>query len=252
MSSLIGVVGESGHGKSTAIENLPPESTMLINIVNKPLPFMGWKKKYTPFDWGEPDAQGVPTKSTGNYIQINNFRAASDQITKLLVHVNKYRPEIKHVVIDDYQYLMSGEFMNRAKEGGWEKFTDIGLHAWQILEVGRNLREDLKLFILAHVEDKDVKGSLETKKKMKTIGKMLDEKVTLEGYFSIVLFCHINPDPLPGQEKYTFATQTDGATTAKSPKGMFPAHIPNDLWLVSQRIDEYFEEGLTLEESKVF
>lgn len=240
MGTLVGIVGRSGHGKSTSIEGLDPTSTAIINVVGKPLPFMGWKKNFTPVS---------PDLSEGNYIRITNHLTASNNIVTALNTFSQRRPDIKEVVVDDYQYIMSYEYMKRAKQHGWDKFTDIGIHAFNILEVVSYLRDDMKVYILAHLEDKT--SGMDSTKKIKTIGKLLDEKITLEGLFTVVLFCDPDTEERDLSKRFRFITVSDGVTTAKSPKGMFPEYIPNNLGVVSKRIDEYYE-GITLEQSSLF
>lgn len=221
MSEIIAVVGQTGTGKSTAVEMLNPKETAIINIVGKPLPFRGWKAKYN--------------SQNRNYF----VSVSAKDIVSALIKINDTRPEIKTIVIDDFQYLMSTEFMNRSDEEGWKKFTDIARHAWDVINTGRNLREDLKVFVLSH--DEIIMENYTPKRKIKTIGKMLDDKVTLEGLFTIVLFTDISKDQNTNELKYSFITQNDGTTTAKSPKGMFKDFmIPNDLSYVIKCIDEYY------------
>lgn len=153
MSEIIAVVGQTGTGKSTSIESLNPKETVIINIVGKPLPFKGWKKNYTPL-----------TKQGGNFYVSND----SAKIVSILNHVSDNRPDVKVIVIDDFQYLMSSEFMNRSSEQGWQKFTDIGRHAWDVINTAKNLREDLKVFILSH--DEVMAETYPPKRKIKTIG----------------------------------------------------------------------------------
>ena len=224
MSELIAIVGQTGTGKSTAVRTLDPKETVIINIVGKPLPFKGWKKDYRP---------GI--QQGGNFYT----GADADQIVKVLDYIDKNRPEIRNIVIDDLQYLMSTEFMNRAQEQGWQKFTDIGKHMWDVLNKSKSLREKLKVYMLTHDEQTD---TLLTKRKIKTIGKLLDDKVTLEGLFTVVLFTDVVKNNETQQMEYRFITQNDGTTTAKSPMDMFPSlYIPNDLALVSKYIDAYYE-----------
>jgi len=228
MSEIIAVVGQTGTGKSTAVESLNPKETVIIGMVNKPLPFRGWKKNYT---------NGI--QQGGNYLISHD----SEQIVKVLKYIDKERPDIKFIVIDDFQYLMSTEFMNRSDEkgsNGWDKYIDIARHAWDVITTPESLREDLKVFILTH--DETVQENFQPKRKIKTVGKMLDEKVTLEGLFTTVLFTDVSKDNATGKLKYTFITQNDGTTTGKSPRGMFDdMEIPNDLQYVSEKIDSYNE-----------
>ena len=224
MSEIIAVVGQTGTGKSTSIESLNPKETVIINVIGKPLPFRGWKQKYVPM-----------TKEGGNFY----VNTDSAKIVTVLKMVSDSRPEVKTIVIDDFQYLMSSEFMNRSTEQGWHKFTDIGRHAWDVIQSAKSLREDLKVFILSH--DEVMPDTYPPKRKIKTIGKMLDEKVTLEGLFTVVLFTDVSKDQDKGGLQYKFITQNDGTTTSKSPKGMFSEiTIPNDLALVIKAIDSYY------------
>jgi ABC-type dipeptide/oligopeptide/nickel transport system ATPase component len=225
MSTLVGIVGQSGSGKSTSIETLNPKETVIINVSNKPLPFRGWKSNYVAKKLSE----------GGNYAVTDS--AAT--IITALEYISKSRPEIKHIVIDDSQYLMSFEFMAKAKEKGYDKFTNIAKNTFDVLNVARNLRDDLIVFSLYHEEE--VSDNFAKRRKIKTIGKLLDDKITLEGLFTIVLFTEV----VTGEDNntnYYFSTQTDGSSTAKSPKGMFEEKlIPNDLKVVAESINSYYQ-----------
>jgi len=224
MSEIIAVVGQTGTGKSTSIENLDSKETVIIGMTNKPLPFRGWKAKYTA---------GI--QEGGNFL----ITYDAEKIVKVLDYISKSRPEIKQIIIDDFQYLMSSEFMNRSDESGWQKFTDIAKHAWNVITKARDLRDDLKVFFLCH--DEIITENFQPKRKIKTIGKMLDEKVTLEGLFTVVLFTDIQKVQNEDQLNYTFITQNDGTTTGKSPRGMFEnLNIPNDLNDVIKKINAYY------------
>lgn len=158
MSERVAVIGDTGEGKSTAIETLDPEETAIVNIMGKPLPFRGWKRKYKPID---------PKNKTGNYFVTQK----SDQIVKMMDHISKEREDIKVIIIDDFQYTMSSEFMDRASEKGWDKFNEIGQHAWNIVKKAGNLREDIKVIFLAH--DETVEENYQPKRKIKTIGESI-------------------------------------------------------------------------------
>ena len=133
--------------------------------------------------------------------------------------------------IDDSQYLLCFEMFERAKETSYSKFTDFALNFYNLIQfVIKRLPENKIVYFLHHTET-DANGRV----KAKTIGKMLDEKLTVEGLFSIVLLCRTD-----GQRHY-FETQSDGYTTAKSPMEMFDREIDNDLKLVDAKIREYFE-----------
>jgi hypothetical protein len=134
---------------------------------------------------------------------------------------------------------MSFEFMDRAQESGWDKFTEIGLHAFDVIQKATSLRGDQKVFILAHEETE--KSGIKTRRKIKTIGKMLDDKINLEGLFTIVVFTEIRPQEEDIQERYKFSTQTDSESTAKAPMGMFDEkYIPNDLQFMAEKINDFY------------
>jgi hypothetical protein len=225
MSEIIAVVGTTGTGKSTSVETLDAKETVIIGIIDKPLPFRGWKQKYT---------SGI--QQGGNFLVSHD----SAQIVKVLNYVSDSRPEIKQIIVDDFQYIMSTEFMNRAAETGWQKFTDIAKHVWDVINTAKSLREDLKVVFLTH--DEIITENFQPKRKIKTIGKLLDDKVTLEGLFTVVLFTDVQKNKEKNGLEYTFITQNDGTTTAKSPRGMFATlNIPNDLAVILSTINEYYE-----------
>lgn len=216
MATTILVIGESGTGKSTSIRTLKPSETFLINVLDKALPFKGWRSSYKKINGKD-----------GNLYSSDNFI----NIKKCIDHVNSGMPHIKVLVIDDFQYVMANEFMRRASESGWVKFTEIAQHAWELIISAQKCREDLNIFFLSHSEI-DAVG----KTKCKTIGRMLDEKITIEGMFTIVLSTVIKDD------KYYFQTKNDGSILAKTPLEMFEDKlIPNDLNLVNETINSYGE-----------
>jgi len=225
MSELIGIVGESGTGKSTACRGLDPKTTAVINCVGKPLPIKGWKTNYTEFKG-----------ATGNYFSSDK----TADIIKFMEAISKTRPDITNLVIDDWQYTMSNEFMRRSNEKGFEKFTEIGKNAWMTLNVGKSLRDDLKVFVLTHSDT--VPGEFGSKPtiKIKTIGKLLDDKINPAGLFTILLFTDVQAKE-NGVVEYRFVTNNDGTYPAKSPMGMFDdKYIDNDLGLVVSKMEEYY------------
>lgn len=193
------ILGESGSGKSTALRNFEPGEIGIFNVASKPLPF---RKRL-------PTANGVSYKAIQKSLGKANLRAYA---------------------IDDSQYLLSFEFFNRAKETGYNKFTDIALNFRDLIQfVVERMPPDCIVYFLHHTE-LTADGIL----KAKTIGKMLDEKLTVEGLFSVVLLCRSEKD------KHYFVTQSEGYSTAKSPLEMFPGTIDNDLKLVDTTIREYW------------
>jgi hypothetical protein len=215
MATLVLIIGESGSGKSTSIRMLDPKETFIVNIQRKPLPFKNWKKQYT-------DVKDL----TGNLYQTDE----SEKILAVFDYVSEKRPEIKNVIVDDFQGVMLVEFMKRSKEKGFEKFTDIAKHTYDLIYLGGQLsRQDLTIFFLSHSET-DSDGV----SRAKTIGKLLSEKVCLEGMFTIVLHA------VCANGEYRFITQNTGKSIAKSPMGMFDTlEIPNDLNFVVEKIREY-------------
>lgn len=195
------ILGESGSGKSASLRNFDPEDVSIFNVAAKPLPF---RKK-------------LPSRSTSDYGVIMQGIQASAK---------------KSFVIDDSQYLLCFESFAKAKEMGYGKYTDMALHFYDIVQfVIRQTPPDVIVYFLHHTETAENTGKI----KAKTMGKMLDNQLTLEGLFSIVLMCYTDG------KKHIFATQSDGKTTAKSPMDMFPAEIDNDLKAVDQAIRAYYD-----------
>ena len=202
MGTPVLILGDSGSGKSTSLRNFDPSEVGVFNVASKPLPFR----------------KQLPTINGANYATI---------VKGLSV------PKLKTYVIDDSQYLLAFEFFDRAKETGYNKFTDIALNFRNLIHfVITQTPPDCIVYFLHHTET-NADGTL----KAKTIGKMLDEKLTVEGLFSIVLLCRAEKD------RHYFITQSEGYSTAKSPMDMFPEEIDNDLKLVDTTIREYW--GLT-------
>ena len=217
MSNAVLIIGESGSGKSTSIRNLIPTETFIINVLDKPLPFQGFKNKYV---------RATNGAMQGNYCATDEHKF----IIPLINIIDEKRPEIKNLIIDDFQYIMSNEYMRRSKETGFTKYVDIGYNGWDIIRRTTECRPDLNCFILSH-SDINANG----KSVCKTIGKLLTEKITLEGMFTII-FHSITMDG-----EYKFLTQNDGHHLAKSPMGLFKDnYIDNDLSEIIPLINEYY------------
>ena len=229
MAELIAIVGESGSGKTSSVRNLDSEKTFIISTTGKRPGIKGANKKYTNFSIQD-------GKISGNFYASANV----DQIGKVLQIVDKKMPYITNVVVDDYQYVMGFEAMDRAKEKSYDKFTDIAQHAYQVLKAAMNMRDDLNVIILTHSEN--IGDNVTPVYRMKTLGKMLNSVITLEGLFTYVLFTTILRDD-EGKASYKFITNSDGTCTAKSPMGLFnDIYIDNDLDYVVKCIKEYNEE----------
>lgn len=223
MSKAILVIGESGSGKSTSIRTLPEEETFIINVIGKTLPFKGANKKYIKI---------APDGATGNTYQSDNHA----HIMKVINLINNKRLDVKYLVIDDFGYSITSDFMKKALVKGYDKFSELAHSAWEVLSLITNLRDDLFVFVMMH-SDTDGSG----RSKPKTIGKMLDERVCIEGMFSICLhsFC------TDGQ--YCFLTNNHGNLMAKSPMDMFNhLTIPNDLKLVVDHVNAYLNEDIEI------
>ena len=225
------IYGESGSGKTTSLRNMNPETTFIISTTGKPLSFRGWKKKYVPF---------IINKETkeisGNYYVSSN----SEQILKILKIINSKMPHIETVVIDDMQYIMSYEFVDRATEVGYTKFSEIAQHLMEILRYSEQMRDDCTMVFLTHSDN--VGTEIDPKYVIKTIGKLLSEKVTLEGLFTYIFFTKVEEGE-DGKMQYKLVTNNDGKCLAKTPMDMFEElEIDNDLNEILKVIKEYNED----------
>lgn len=227
-AETIAIVGESGTGKSTSLRNLNPETTFIISTTGKPLPFRAWKKKY------------IPIKIEGKNVSGNYYVSSKwDQILKILQIIDKMMPHIKQVIIDDFQYVLSYEFVDRATEAGYTKFSELAQHAMEILRYSEKMREDCKMIFLTHSEN--VGDNVNPKYVIKTVGKLLSEKVTLEGLFTYIFFTKVSEGD-SGRMEYKLITNNDGTCVAKTSFGMFEdLEIDNDLNEIIHVIDAYNE-----------
>lgn len=203
MGKKVLVLGASGTGKSASMRNFSKDEILIINVAGKDMPFK------------EPKG-GFEKLNTDQYRDIKRAITSTKK---------------KVIVIDDCQYLMANEFMRRATEKGYDKFTEIAQNFWDLQQAISKLPEDVVVYEISHI-DRDQDGN----EKMKTIGKMLDEKITVEGMFSIVLKTVVNDG------NYYFQTQNSGKDTCKSPIGLFNSMlIENDLKKVDNAIRDYYD-----------
>lgn len=199
MAIIVMVYGQSGTGKSTSLRNFKPEDVCIVNVSGKPLPFKNKHKTFNTDDYMAVDAaiKKAPAKS---------------------------------IVVDDATYLMTDEFMRTAKTPGYQKFTDLALNFFTLVKTASALPNDKIVYFMGH-SDVDQNGN----ERFKTIGKLLDEKITLEGMFTIVLKTVVTDG------KYQFSTRNSGQDTVKTPLGMFDdVLIDNDLAMVDKTIREYY------------
>ena len=203
MGMPILILGESGTGKTTSLRNFKEGEIALVNVTGKALPFRG------------------------NFEMLKNTTDAS----KILRFMRETKA--KRIIIDDCQYIMSFQYMRRIKENGWDKFNELQSDFFNIIDAVPSLPDDVIVYFLSHLETKD-----DGRQKIKTIGKMLDEKITIEGMFTTVLKTHVSDG------KYYFLTQNSGSDTVKSPLGMFGDFaIDNDLKYVDEKIRNYYQLG---------
>ena len=194
------ILGDSGSGKSYAMHNLTEKEVGVFNVASKPFPFRG----------------KLPRMDKATVPMIMAALAKSDK---------------KMFVIDDSQYLLTFQLFDKAKEVGYQKFTDIAVSFYQLISfIINKTAPDVVVYFLHHTEHME-----DGRIKPKTVGKMLDNQLTVEGLFSVVLLCRTDG------KRHWFETQSDGYTVAKSPVGMFDAEIDNDLKAVDAAIREYWE-----------
>lgn len=208
------IIGRSGSGKTYSIKNFAPDEVGVISVEKGRLPFKSdIKTVRIPKSFG-------PDVKTNAQLNAEKYSWIQDIIT---------RSKAKSVVIDDSQYLLVNELFDRAAEKGYDKFTSMAANFRNLIHFINELEDDDKIVYFLHHSELDSDG----REKVKTIGKMLDEKLTVEGCFDIVLYC----------QDHRFFTQSNGQSTAKSPEGMFELEIPNDLKAVDVAIREYYGMG---------
>lgn len=194
------ILGYSGTGKSASLRNFDPDEILIINCANKPLPFK-------------------------NKFEIRDVNGNANDIIEIM---NNAKEQV--IVIDDCQYIMSFEYMRRIHENGWEKWNDIQSAFYDVIRECDDLPDYKTVYFLSHIET-DANG----REKIKTMGKMLDEKICIEGLFTTVLKTSVADD------KYYFLTQNSGKDTIKSPIGMFESYaIENDLKYVDDKIRNFY------------
>lgn len=224
MATTVLIAGRTGTGKTTSIRNLNPDETIILKVINRKLPFKG-ANKYS--------------KENKNMFLTPGY----DDVIRGLQWANK-QPNIKNIIITDGTYIIRQEFFKLASQKGYDKYTGFAVHMQQVLKAIQECRDDIKVYMEYHVENV-VTDSGVTEYKPSTVGKLLDSQYNILENVDIVLFT--NPQYNDKEIEYVFVTNRtidrNGAEIpAKSPMGMFDSlTIPNDLAIVSKKIDEYYD-----------
>ena len=229
MSNVICLAGLSNTGKSTSLKYLEPSETFIVSCTNKQLQIPGFRKKYIKVSIED-------NKLVGNWLVSNDYA----RIAKILKVVSQSRPDIKTVVIDDLNYLLSNEIMNSAEEKGFEKFTRQAKYYYDIINNAQNLRDDLTVVMISHIINDGT--DMEPFWKLYTSGKMLDKTVNLDGLFSYIIYTDKYVDE-NDEVQYRFMTKTNGNDTCRSVAGCFAdKYIEPNMKLVIDTINK-FESG---------
>ena len=220
-SKLIGIVGQTGTGKSTSIKHLDPKETYIINVAKKELPFKGSEKLYN--------------------VDSKNYKEADDanEISRLIKAISDKAPHIKNIIIEDSNYIMGFTMVAKATETGFTKFSLMAKDMVDLVRTARQLRDDLIVFYFTHPETIEDGGEI-VGYKIKTAGKLIDNQINLEGLFTVVLYTNVE-EKKDGAVDYNFVTNRYKKFPAKSPDGMFAEiKIPNNLQEVCNTIREYY------------
>ena len=207
MSKIVLIIGKSGSGKSFSLKNLEKETSAIICPMPKGLPFRN-------------DLDRIVTPDHAKISR--SLKKAAEAGRKL-------------IVIDDFQYVMVKEFMDRVNEKGFQKFNDIAAHAYEIVTTASSLADDVVVYFLCHSEEDDLTG----RQRMKTIGKLLDNTVDLQGMFDVVLLAK-NKDG-----EHYFKTESDGdeVDSVKAPQDMFQeSKVSNNINYINKTILGYYNE----------
>lgn len=206
------VIGRSGSGKTYSLKNFKPDEIGVISVEKGRLPFKS-------------DIKTVKVPSFIGVEGLNDYAAINSAKYSWIQQIIS-KSKAKSIVIDDSQYLLVNELFDRAGEKGYDKFTGMAANFRNLIHGINEMEDDNKIVYFLHHSELDTDG----REKVKTIGKMLDEKLTIEGCFDIVLYC----------QDHKFYTQANNQSTAKSPEDMFELEIPNDLKAVDVTIRKYY------------
>lgn len=213
MSIPILILGESGSGKTTSLQNLNPEKALLIQPIRKALPFRSnnWKlvSKENP---------------NGSILVTDNYGVIHKALEGSIARGKET------IIIDDSNYLMTNSSIRRSDETGFKKFVEFARNHWELVIHSLQLPANVRVYFMSHIQIDN-----EGRQRPKSIGKMIDEQIVLEGLFAIVLGCHVS------EGKHYFTTKNSGTDCIKTPMGMFSdSVIDNDLSLVDSAITDYY------------
>lgn len=235
MSKVL-ILAKSGFGKSTSLGEIPelgikgldPRTTFLISCVNKPLPFKGANKKYIIT---------TPDKITsGNRIITNDAKT----VAQIIAMVGNPGTPFTNIVLDDMNYISQDFYMKNALKGGWDTPKQIGYGMGLIFDAINSVPDNKNVICLAHYEEYKDKNGDSISYRYKSTGNMVDSYITPEGKFEIVLYGKAHFDEKEKKSIREFVTNDDGVYPAKSPVGMLDLYIPNDLSIVVNAINEYY------------
>jgi hypothetical protein len=232
------VYGPSGGGKSTSTRNLNHARTGYVNTDRKDLPIYGFENLYKTLR--APD--GKPDLKRSNYVE-------PQQSSSVLTIIKEWelRDDLDNIVIDTITHVMSHDFMRRILEKGYDKFNILGKTIYDILDHIRSTKSNKNFIVLAH-NDIVIDGNGDKVNKIRSYGKLMDEKVEMPSMFTTVLYATAKRDGT--NTRFIFQTQADGATVSKTPAAFkgdqvihpLPPEMPNDLNLVLSRLKD-FREG---------
>lgn len=220
MSRLIAVAGDTGVGKSTSLAVLDPKETYIINVAGKELPFKGSGKIYNT--------------ENKNYKVVET----AQEVLQLLNTLSEKAPQIKNIIIEDGNYLMGFNMVDRATEVGYTKFSVMAQSMKNLVQGAKKLREDITVVYFSHIEEIEDSGEI-VGYKLKTAGKLVDKEIKLDGLFTVVLYAV--PETKGDKTEYYFYTNRYKKYPAKSPLGMFEElRIANNMQVVIESVKKYY------------
>lgn len=239
MSQIIGLGGFSGSGKSSSLAYLDPKETFIISCTPKQLSIKGFRKNYKKLTQTKvKNKEGKEVvKVEGNWFYSNDFT----KVENIMKIVDAKMPNIKVLVIDDANYLLSQEVMARALEKGYDKHTEFAMHYYTLLTDAMNLRDDLVVVFISHIVNDG--SDLDPSYKLFTTGKLLDRSVNIDGMFNYLLYAEKLIDSVTNEVSYKFRTHSLGKDTCRSTTGCFEdLYIEPNMKTVIDRINEFENE----------